>query len=129
MPTRISPEKESNIIKLFLTGMTQTEIANQANVSQSTISEVISRYKEDASKTSLDGASASRGVHNEVDTLRSLSIDMRSAGITVNDVKKACQLVEKLSKIGADLTMLDKADSDLDSCRRLETSHTHKNPQ
>ena len=84
MPSRISPEKESNVMKLFLTGMTQAKIADETGVSQSTISEVINRFKEDASKTSLDEASASRGVGDEVDMLRSLSIDMRGAGITVS---------------------------------------------
>jgi predicted transcriptional regulator len=107
MPARISPEKESKIVKLYLEGASQTEIATSLNVSQSTVSEVISRFRKDASETSLDGASRSRGVLHEVNELRSLSADLRKAEVTVDEAKMGCKLIEELSRIGANLEMLD----------------------
>jgi len=62
-------------MRLFLSGVRQTEIAGMVNASQSTISAVISRFKRDASKASRNGASSARAVLAEVKELRSLSVE------------------------------------------------------
>jgi len=105
MPGRISPEKESRIVELSLQGMSQTEIAKSLTVSQSTVSEVISRHKK-KSTTTLDGTSTGRDVRHEFDKLRSISADLRKAGITVDEAKIGCRLVEELTKFGGSLDML-----------------------
>jgi chromosome segregation ATPase len=107
MPSRIRPEKESQIIKLHLQGASQTKIAQTVDVSQSTVSEVTSRFKKDVRETGLEAASASRGVSDVVGELRSLSADLRKAGVAVNEAKRGCRLKEELDKIGADFDMLD----------------------
>jgi len=107
MPAKTTREKESQIIRLHLQGESQTKIAETAGVSQSTVSQAVSRYKKDASETSLDAASARRGVGDIVDALRSLSADLRKAGITANEARRGCGLKVELDKLGADTDMLD----------------------
>ena len=70
MPAKISREKESKIITLHLQKASQTKIAQEVDASQSTVSATISRFKKDASRTSLDAASKGRGVGKEIDELR-----------------------------------------------------------
>jgi len=65
MPGKISSEKESEIVRLYLQGSPQIEIAERVEVSQSTVSQATSRFKKDASDTSLEAAAASRGVSQE----------------------------------------------------------------
>ena len=107
MPAKIGREKESKIIRLHLQKVSQTKIAREVDASQSTVSATISRFKNDASNTSLDAASKSRGVGKEIDELRSLYADLRKAGIDVTVAKKGCGLYEELNKIGVDLDKLD----------------------
>src|SRR5208282_4191423 len=106
MPSRISSVKESRIVELYLQGVSQTEIAKSLNVSQSTVSEVISRYKKDTSTTTLEGAFTGRDVLHELDKLRSISAELRKAGITIDEAKIGCRLVEELTKFGGSLDML-----------------------
>ena len=56
MPAKISREKESKIVRLHLQKVSQTKIAQEVDASQSTVSATISRFKKDASNTSLDAA-------------------------------------------------------------------------
>jgi DNA-directed RNA polymerase specialized sigma24 family protein len=44
LPARISQEKESAIISLYLQGVNEADTAEKEHVSQSTVSAVISRY-------------------------------------------------------------------------------------
>ena len=62
MPARISPQKESQIVDLCLRGLGQSEMARRSNLSQSTVSAVVSRFKKEASGNSLEVACARRGL-------------------------------------------------------------------
>ena len=116
MPAGISRPKESEIIRLYLQGASQTEMAKKAGVSQSTASKSISEFKEDASKSSLDEACSRRGLGSELNQLRSLSVDLRKTETTVSQAKRGCRLVERLTRLGADL---DKLEQLLALCDRI----------
>jgi predicted transcriptional regulator/antitoxin component HigA of HigAB toxin-antitoxin module len=106
MPGRISSEKETRIIEQHIQGLSQTDIAENLDVSQSTVSAVISRYKKGESTTTPDGASVGKGVLDEVDKLRSLSVDLRKAAITVDEAKIGSRLADELTKLGGSFDML-----------------------
>lgn len=116
MPARISRQKESEIVRLYLQGASQTEIARKVDVSQSTVSKTISEFKEYASRSSLDEACSRRGVSSELSDLRSLSVDLRKAETTVSQAKRGCELMEQLTRLGANL---DKLEELLSLCSRM----------
>jgi chromosome segregation ATPase len=95
MPARISPQKESLIMTLFLRGVNEKEIAKEVRVSQSTVSTVVSRLKDDPPRISRDPT-----LSHLVDELRSLSVDLRNTGITVEQAKSACGTTEELKRLG-----------------------------
>jgi len=107
MPARTSLQKESQIVDLYLRGLGQNEMARRLNVSQSTVSAVVSRFKKEASSNSLEAACARRGLRDLLDELRSLSVDMKRAGLTADEARTACRLKEELSKVGGDIDMLE----------------------
>jgi len=106
MPARISPEKESQIIVLYLRGLSQTEIARNLRLSQSTISKAVSVIKRDASQNSPEEACSRRGALDIFEELRSLSADLRRAGVTLDQANRGYKLIDELGKIGGDLDML-----------------------
>jgi len=107
MPVRTSPQKESQIVDLYLRGLGQSEMARRLNVSQSTVSAVVSRFEKEASGSSLEAACARRGLRGLLDELRSLSVDMKRAGLTADEARTACRLKEEISKFGGDIDILE----------------------
>jgi len=106
LPARISQEKESAIISLYLQGVNEAETAEKEHVSQSTVSAVISRYKRNPSRSSDDEALASKPLRHQIDELRSLSVDLKNAGITVEEAKKGFKMIDELTKLGISLDLL-----------------------
>ncbi len=116
MPARISPGNESQIVRLYLQGVSQSKISQEMHVSQSTVSQAILRYKKDTKQTSITTASTKAGVADTVEQLRSLSANLTRAGITVDEANRACELKQELDRIGIDFHTLSQL---LAVCRRI----------
>ena len=107
MPAKISGHIESQIVKLHLEGLSQVEIGDRLQISQSTASAAIKRYQRDASRTSLEKASTNRGVQAEIESIQSLASELRKAGVTVSEAIRALKLQEELNKIGGNPDTLE----------------------
>ena len=103
MTVRLSPHKVSRILRLFFHGMPQPDIAEKAGVDQSTVSLYASRFRNMVGKVGLLTAGKESGVFNEVDTLRSLSVELTKADLTVEDCRKGMNIIKAFLKLGIKL--------------------------
>jgi len=99
MTVRLSAQKVSKIIKSHFGGMTQAEIARKVGTDQSTVSIYSSRFKERARKIGLLAAGKEFAVFNEVDALRSLSVGLSKADLTVEEAKEGLRIVKTFMKL------------------------------
>lgn len=100
MTVRLSLQKVSKIMKRYFGGMPQSEIAKKAGVDQSTVSIYASRLKERADEIGLPAAEKEYLVFNEVDALRSLSVELSKADLTVEEAKQGINIVKAFMKLG-----------------------------
>ena len=100
MTIRLSPHKATKILKWFFRGMPQREIAEKASVNQSTVSIYSHRFKKRASQIGLLAAGQEFGVFNEVDAIRSLSVELSQAGLTVEEARKGLRILKVFMKLG-----------------------------
>jgi DNA repair exonuclease SbcCD ATPase subunit len=117
MTVRLSPQKVSKILRCYCGGMPQTEIAKKAGVDQSTVSLYASRFKETAVGIGLLAAGKEFGVFNEVDALRSLSVELSQAHLTVEEAREGVKILKAFLKLGVSPdkhTMLAKVCGEID---------------
>lgn len=100
MTVPLSAQKVSKILKGYFAGMSQAEIAEKAGVDQSTVSIYSSRFRKRASQVGLLAAGREFGVFNEVDALRSLSVELSQAGLTVEEAKEGLRILKMFMKLG-----------------------------
>jgi len=100
MTVRLSPHKVSRILKDYFRGVPQIKIAERAGVDQSSISLYSSRFKERAAEIGIPAAGKEFGVFTNVDVLRSLSIEMYKAGLTVTEAKEGFNIMKKFLQLG-----------------------------
>jgi len=97
---RLSPHKASRMLRLFFSGMPQPDIAEKAGVDQSTVSIYASRFRRRADEVGLLRAGKECGVFNEVYSLRSLSVELTKADLTVEDCRKGMNIIKAFLKLG-----------------------------
>jgi predicted transcriptional regulator len=100
MTVRLSPQKVSRMLRLFFSGMPQTDIAEKAGVDQSTVSIYASRFRRRADDIGLLAAGKEFSVLNEVSALRSLSVELTQANLTVEDAKKGLRIFKIFIGLG-----------------------------
>lgn len=100
MTVQLSPQTVSKIMRLFFSGVPQPVIAIRAGVDQSTVSLYASRFRNMVGKVGLLTAGKEFRVFNEVDSLRSLSVEMTKADLTVEDCRKGMNIIKAFSKLG-----------------------------
>jgi vacuolar-type H+-ATPase subunit I/STV1 len=86
--------------RLYFGGMPQPDIAKRVGADQSTISIYASRFRHRAAEVGLLTAGKEFGVFNEVDALRSLSVELTKASLTVQEAKKGLEIVKTFAKFG-----------------------------
>jgi len=84
----------------YFGGVPQTKIAKRAGVDQSTVSIYASRFKERAAKIGVLAAGKEFQVFNEVDELRSLSVELSKAELTVDEAKEGLRIAKVFIKLG-----------------------------
>ena len=100
MTVRLSPHKATKILIWFFRGMPQKEIAEKAAVHQSTVSIYSSRFKKRVSQIGLLAAGQEFAMFNEVDALRSLSVELSQAGLTVEEAREGLRILKVFMKLG-----------------------------
>jgi len=102
MTVKLSPQKVSRMLAYFFAGMPQTEIARKVGVDQSTISLCVSRFKKRVAEIGLLVAGREYNVFGEVDTLRSLSVELSKNRLTVEEAKQGARIFSAFLKLGVD---------------------------
>ena len=100
MTVRLSPHKITKIMKGYLSGMAQADIAQKAGVDQSTVSIYSSKFRERVSQIGLLAAGREFSVFDEVDALRSLSVELSQADLTVEEAKEGLRIIKAFMKVG-----------------------------
>ena len=100
MSVRLSPHTISKMMRLYFGGRPQPNIARQTGVDQSSVSLYASRFRHRAAEVGLLTAGREFGVFNEVDALRSLSVELTKASLTVQEAKKGLEIMKTFAKFG-----------------------------
>lgn len=102
MTVSLSPQKISKILRLYFSGMTQPNIAKKAGVDQSTVSHYGSKFNKRAGEIGLLAAGKEYGVFEEVDGLRSLSMELSKAKFSIEEAKEGVKIIQTFIKLGVD---------------------------
>lgn len=100
MTVRLSPQKVSKILRGYFSGTPQCKIAKKAAVDQSTVSIYSSRFKQGAAEVGLLAAGKEFGVFNEINALRSLSIELSTCKLTVEEANQGLKIMKAFMKLG-----------------------------
>ena len=100
MTVPLSSHKASKILRGYFRGLPQTKIAKEAGVDQSSISHYASRFKEMAAEYSLLAAGKEYQVMNEVESLRSLSVELYKSKLTVDEARQGHNIIKAFLKLG-----------------------------
>ena len=100
MTVQLSPHKVSKILRGYFRGLSQTKIAKEAEVDQSSISHYATRFKEVAAKYGLPTAGKEYQVLNEVESLRSLSVELYKSKLTMEEARQGHNIIKAFLKLG-----------------------------
>ncbi len=100
MTVQLSPHKVGKILRGYFRGLPQTKIAKEAGVDQSSISHYASRFKERATEIGIVAAGKEYQVVNEVESLRSLSVELCQSKLTVEEAKQGHNIIMAFQKLG-----------------------------
>ena len=117
MTVRLSPHKVSKILRGYFSGLPQTKIAKAAGVDQSSISHYASRFKEEAADIGILAAGRGYQVLNEVESLRSLSVELYKSKLTAEDAKRGHDIIRAFQKLGVSP---EKHLSLIEVCKKVE---------
>lgn len=100
MTVKVSPYKASKILRCFFQGTPQPEIAKKCSVNQGTVSRYASRLKEDADNSSIIAAAKEYGIMHEVDSLRSLAVELWNNKLTVEEAQEGVSILKLFDSLG-----------------------------
>jgi hypothetical protein len=100
MTVQLSPHKVSKILRGYFCGLPQTKIAKEAGVDQSSISHYATGFKKMAAKYGLPAAGKEYQVLNEVESLRSLSVELYKSKLTMDEVRQGHNIIKAFLNLG-----------------------------
>jgi len=100
MTVKLSPQKVAKILRYYFSGIPQMKIAKKSGVDQSSISIYATRFKERVSEVGIIVAGKEYGLMEEVDALRSLSVELHKTKLTVDEAKEGIKIIKAFIKLG-----------------------------
>ncbi len=100
MTVKLSPQKVAKILRYYFSGLPQMKIAKKLGVDQSSVSLYATRFKERAGEIGLVAAGKEFNVFDEVDAMRSLSVELHKAKLTVDEAKEGVKIIKAFIKLG-----------------------------
>jgi len=99
--TVILPEhKITGLLRDYFAGINQVEIATRNGVDQSSVSNYTQRLKQRASDIGLSAAAKEFGVMNEIDSLRSLAVELKKTNSSIEGAKEGLHFSGLVKKLG-----------------------------
>lgn len=100
MTVQLSPHKVSKILRGYFRGLPQIKIAKEAGVDQSSISHYASRFKKRVAKYGIRATVKEYQVLNEVESLRSLSVELYDSKLTAEEARQGHNIIKAFQKLG-----------------------------
>jgi predicted transcriptional regulator len=100
MTVPLSTHKTRRLLKLYFTGYPQPVIAKRLGVSQGTVSNYAAIFAGRAEEIGLLNAGKEFDIMNEVDSLRSLSVELYKSEITLVEAKQGHNIIMAFQKLG-----------------------------
>jgi len=100
MTVKLSPQKVAKILRNYFRGFPQVKIAKEVAVDQSSISHYASRFKEMTDVIGLLAAGKEYQVFDEVESLRSLSVELFGSKLTVEEARQGHNIIKAFQKLG-----------------------------
>jgi hypothetical protein len=100
MTVQLSPHRVSRILRGYFRGLPQAKIAREAAVDQSSVSHYATRFKEMAATYGISAAGKEYKVVNEVESLRSLSVELYKSKLTVEEARQGHNIIKAFLKLG-----------------------------
>jgi predicted transcriptional regulator len=100
MTVQLSLHKVRRILRGYFSGLPQIKIAQETGVDQSSVSHYASRFKETAAEYGLLTAGKEYQVLNEVESLRSLSVELYKSKLTMEDARQGHAIIKAFLKLG-----------------------------
>jgi len=101
MTVKLSLPKVSKILRFYLLGLPQKKIAKKVKVDQSSVSNYAAQFKERVDEVGLLAAGEEFGIMEEVEALRSLSVELYKTKLTVDEAKGGIKIIKAFGKLGA----------------------------
>lgn len=99
MTVKISPQKASRILEYFFGGIAQPEIARRCGVNQATVSRYASILRATADDVGITAAAKEYGVMHEVDSLRSLAVELSKGKLTTEEAKEGVSILRLFNSL------------------------------
>jgi predicted transcriptional regulator len=100
MTVRLSPHKADKILVGYFRGLPQKKIAKETGVDQSSVSHYATRFKEIAAKYGLVAAGKGYRLMDEVESLRSLSVELYKSKLTVEEARRGHDIIKAFLELG-----------------------------
>ncbi len=100
MTVRLSNHKVSLLLHYLFQGWGQQAIARKVGADQSSISVWLSRFKDRTAKIGLSEAGEEFGIMNEVDSLRSLAVELFKHQLSVQDARQGLGILRAFLALG-----------------------------
>lgn len=117
MTVQLSPHKVRKILRGYFCGLPQVKIAKEAGVDQSSISHYANRFKRVVAKYGLITAGKEYQVLNEVESLRSLSVELYKSKLTTEEARQGHNIIKAFLKLGISP---EKHFALIEVCRKVE---------
>lgn len=104
MPVQISPSKAAKIMQYYFKGIPQVTIAKKTGVNQATASRCASRFKAMADDIGIIAAAKEYEIMHEVDSLRSLAIELLQTKLTAVEAKEGLRILKLFDDVGVSPT-------------------------
>lgn len=109
--------KKLKVIKLFLTGLSYDEIAQQSGIAKGSVVNIVNEFRE-------GNLPLPPGMTEYIDELRSLVVDLKKSSTTVSALKNYVKLHAKLQDMGVGGEQLGQW---LDICQNIASTEVSNN--
>jgi len=100
MTVKLSPHKVSKMLRLYFLGLPQVKIGKKSGVKQSTVSHYATEFKERAEEVGLLVAAKEFNVFDEVNSLRSLAVELEKSKLIPDDAKEGVKIIKVFNGLG-----------------------------
>lgn len=120
MTVKLTRSKVSRILRYYFRGMIQPDIARRVAVDQSSVSTYATSFKKSVALVGLLTAGKEFDVFDEVNELRSLSVELLKSRLTAVDAKQGVKIIQAFRRLGVEP---EKHTGLIGICKKVDDPH------